>query len=324
MAMVGYHASHEQHAPSALLRHVQAAEQAGFQAAMCSDHWAPWSVRQGHSGHAWAWLGSALSLTRIPFGVVTAPGQRYHPAVTAQAIATLAEMHPGRFWAALGSGEAVNEHITGDRWPDKPTRDDRWSECAAVIRQLLDGEQVTHHGLVRVDRARLWSRPDIPPPLLAAAVSGASARRAARWADGLITVWQPPDALRRVIDAFHDGGGAGRPIAVQAHVSWAPEESAAVAAAHEQWRTNVFGGQVAWDLEMPEQFDDVARFVRPDDVRAVVLVSSDLGRHRAWLAEIAQLGVEAIYLHDVGVEQERFIDVFGSEVLPQLAEVVAG
>jgi alkanesulfonate monooxygenase SsuD/methylene tetrahydromethanopterin reductase-like flavin-dependent oxidoreductase (luciferase family) len=120
---VGFHASHEQLSPSALLAAVHRAEEAGFQTAMCSDHLAPWSERQDHSGHAWVWLGSALATTSLPFGVVTAPGQRYHPVVTAQAIATLGEMFPGRFWAALGSGEAINEHVTGDRWPDKPTRD---------------------------------------------------------------------------------------------------------------------------------------------------------------------------------------------------------
>lgn len=143
MASIGYHASHEQLSPRALLRCVQRAEEAGFAAAMCSDHFAPWSVRQGHSGLAWAWLGAALQATSLSFGVVTAPGQRYHPAILAQAMATLEEMFPGRFWAALGSGEAVNEHVTGDRWPEKPVRDERWVECADIIQRLLGGEEVT-------------------------------------------------------------------------------------------------------------------------------------------------------------------------------------
>src|ERR671914_1077086 len=120
--LIGYHASHEQAPPSALLQSVVAAEAAGFQAAMCSDHFAPWSSRQGHSGFAWSWLGAALQATGLSFGVVNAPGQRYHPAIIAQAVATLGEMFPGRFWVALGSGEASNEHITGDRWPDKEQR----------------------------------------------------------------------------------------------------------------------------------------------------------------------------------------------------------
>src|SRR3990170_3002084 len=148
MAAVGFHASHEQISPRRLLEAVAHAEAAGFSRAMCSDHFTPWSKRQGESGFAWSWLGAALQATSLPFGVVTAPGQRYHPTVMAQAVATLAEMYPGRFWAALGSGEAMNEHVTGDRWPDKATRDARLLEGVSVMRALLAGEEVTHHGLV--------------------------------------------------------------------------------------------------------------------------------------------------------------------------------
>ena len=158
--VLGYHASHEQLPPSELLACVVAAEAAGFQAAMCSDHFAPWSSRQGHSGFAWSWLGAALQATGLGFGVVNAPGQRYHPAIVAQAAATLSEMFPGRFWLALGSGEASNEHITGDRWPAKAERRARLGEAVAVIRALLAGETVSHDGLVRVDQARLWTLPE--------------------------------------------------------------------------------------------------------------------------------------------------------------------
>src|SRR5918998_3143312 len=125
MVLFGFHASHEQVPPGALLAAVRRAEEAGFDAAMSSDHLSPWSARQGQSAFAWSWLGAAMQATSLPFGVVTAPGQRYHPVVISQAIATLAEMFPGRFWAALGSGEAVNEHVTGDRWPPKDQRDAR-------------------------------------------------------------------------------------------------------------------------------------------------------------------------------------------------------
>src|SRR6187402_1799348 len=175
MTIVGWHASHEQIAPSELLRAVRLAEQAGFDAAMSSDHFSPWSERQGESGFAWSWLGAAMATTQLPFGVVTAPGQRYHPAIIAQAAATLGEMFPGRFWMALGTGEASNEHITGDRWPAKDTRNRRLAECVAVIRALLAGEEVSHDGLVRVDRARLYTLPTQAPPLIGAAVSSATA-----------------------------------------------------------------------------------------------------------------------------------------------------
>jgi G6PDH family F420-dependent oxidoreductase len=177
MPIIGWHASHEQIAPSRLLADVQHAESAGFQAAWSSDHFSPWSTRQGESGFAFAWLGAALSATSFPFGMVNAPGQRYHPAIVAQAVGTLAEMFPGRLTVALGSGEFSNEHITGEPWPDKATRNARLGECVQVIRSLLNGTEVTHDGLVRVDRARLWTVPDEQPALFATAVSEATATR---------------------------------------------------------------------------------------------------------------------------------------------------
>src|SRR6187402_879951 len=168
---IGFHASHEQVHPRALLAAVQLAEQAGFDAAMCSDHLAPWSERQGESAFAWSWLGAAMQATHLPFGIVNAPGQRYHPVIIAQAIATLSSMFEGRFWAALGSGEASNEHITGEPWPRKELRNERLLECVTIIRALLAGEEVSHSGLVTVDRARVWTLPEVQPDLIAAAVS---------------------------------------------------------------------------------------------------------------------------------------------------------
>jgi probable non-F420 flavinoid oxidoreductase len=319
MATIGFHASHEQLAPSALLAAVRRAEEVGFSGAMCSDHLAPWSARQGHSGHAWTWLGAALASTSLPFGVVTAPGQRQHPVVVAQAIATLAELFPGRFWAALGSGEHLNEHVTGDRWPDKPTRDARLLECVAVMRALLAGDEVTHTGLVRVDRARLWDLPSVPPALFGAAVSEATARTVGGWADGLITINQPLDVLGAAIEAFREAGGDGKPVHVQVHLSWDEDEDRALAVAHEQWRSNVFSSDLAWNLALPAQFDAAAEFVRPDDVRAAVLVSADLGRLTADLRAILDLGVDALALHHVGQSQDRFLDTFGAKVIPELA-----
>ncbi len=318
MSVLGFHASHEQVHPAALLAAVQAAEAAGFPAAMCSDHFSPWSERQGHSGFAWSWLGAALATTGLPFGVVNAPGQRYHPAVIAQASATLAAMFPGRFWVALGTGEASNEHITGGGWPRKQLRNQRLRECVDVIRALHRGEEVSHDGLVTVDRARVWTRPVDPPQLLGAAVSVETARWVAGWADGLITVNQQPDTLRRIIDAYREAGGLG-PCNVQVHVSYASSDEDALAIAHDQWRTNIFAAPVCWDVETVEQFDELARTVRPEDVRKTVHVSSDPGWHAAKLADVAALGFDGLYLHHVGQEQREFIDVFGAEVLPQLA-----
>ncbi|GAA1515528.1 putative non-F420 flavinoid oxidoreductase [Agromyces terreus] len=319
MTIVGFHASHEQLPPSRLLRAVAHAEAAGFDAAMCSDHFEPWSVRQGHSGYAWSWLGAALEATSLPIGVVTAPGQRYHAAIAAQKIATLAEMYPGRFWAALGSGEAINEHVTGDVWPAKEVRDARLTETVDVIRRLLDGEEVSVDGLVRVDRARVWSRPDTAPPLLAAAVSSETASEVAAWSDGLITVDQPREALRDVIASYRDAGGPG-PIAVQVHLSWADTDEEAAAIAHDQWRQSLVPPHLAWELDRPEDFDDRTADATPEEVAGSLIASADTGRHLAHLAGIAELGVDRIYLHHVGTRQDAFIDAFGEHVLPQLKE----
>jgi probable non-F420 flavinoid oxidoreductase len=299
---------------------VQRAEEAGFDAAMCSDHLAPWSVRQGESGFAWSWLGSALQATGLPFGVVTAPGQRYHPTLTAQAAATLASMYPGRFWAALGSGEALNEHVTGEPFPPKDERDARLLESVDVIRRLLNGEEVTTDGLVRVDRARIWSLPEVPPPLLIAAVSTETAREGAEWADGLITVDQPRDALRAVIDAYRDAGGHG-PTAVQVHLSWAQTDEEARAIAHDQWRSGLVPAPLAWELDTPQAFDERTADASPDDVAETVQVSADPAHHLAKLAELAELGFDRIFLHHVGSEQDAFIDVFGEQVVPALKAV---
>ena len=315
MTRIALHCSHEQIPPSRLLQAVRRAEEAGFTAGMSSDHFAPWSERQGESGFAWSFLGAALAQTSLPFGIVNAPGQRYHPAIIAQAAATLCEMFPERLWIALGTGEASNEHITGEGWPPKAERTERLAECVAIMRALFRGEEVSHFGHVVVDRARLWTLPETPPELLCAAVSEATAAWGSEWADGLATVNAPAEHLRRMLDAF---GPEGRKV-LQVHVSWAPTQEEAVAIAHDQWRTNVFDPPICWDLETPEAFDVASQFVRPEDVAAKVLVSSDLAQHVAWLQEYAALGFDDIALHHVGQDLDAFIDAFGAHVLPELA-----
>jgi probable non-F420 flavinoid oxidoreductase len=317
MTDYGIHASHEQIPPAELLAAVVAAERSGFDAAMCSDHFSPWSARQGQSAFAWSWLGAALQATNLSFGVVNAPGQRYHPAVIAQAIGTLGAMYPGRFWAALGSGEYSNEHITGEPWPRKEVREARLLECVGVIRELLAGEEVTRDGLVKVDRAKLWTRPETAPALIGAAVSTKTAAWCAGWADGLVTVNAPEERLRAMIDAYRGAGGRG-PIALQVHLSWAPTEAEAEAIAHDQWRSNVFVPPVCWDLETVEHFDVVSAAVTLQQVRTVVNVSADLERHIEWLRGYAALGFDRIYLHHVGQDLMPFVETFGAKVLPAL------
>lgn len=318
MAIIGYHCSHEQHPPSDLLRYVVAAERAGFQAAMCSDHFAPWSLSQGHSGFAWSWLGAAMQATTLTFGTVNAPGERYHPAVVAQAAATLSEMYPGRFWLSVGSGEALNEHITGGHWPEKSTRQARLREAVDVMRALFRGETVSHEGLVNVREAKLYTLPDQPPPIFGAAVSAESAEWVGSWADGLITVARPERELCKVVERFRRGGGEGKPMLLQAALSYERSESEAERVAFEGWRTNVVPSpEFNSDTRMPELFDAAASFVRPEDLRSGVRISADPARHAAWLEGDSALGFERIYVHHVGKNQERFIAAFSNEVLPR-------
>jgi coenzyme F420-dependent glucose-6-phosphate dehydrogenase len=316
--VIGFHASHEQFRPDRLLRLVQAAEAAGFDAGMCSDHWAPWSEEQGESGFALSWLGAALATTTMPFGVVNAPGQRYHPAIVAQAAATLSVMFPGRFWIAIGSGQRLNEHITGERWPTKPERNERLREAADVMRRLWAGETVTHDGRFRLSEARLWTRPEEPPMLVGAAVTPATAAWVAEWADALITVVQPDQALDEVVRAFRSNGGEGKPMYLQVHLAWAPTDAEARDAAFAAWRQNCLPNTVMTDLAHPEQISGAARHVTPSDLDGAVRISADLGQHADWLRADVERGFDGLFLHEVGPEQERFVETFGREVLPQL------
>jgi probable non-F420 flavinoid oxidoreductase len=261
-----------------------------------------------------------MEATSLPFGIISAPGYRYHPAVIAQGAATLAQMNPGRLWLALGSGEAINESITGLPWPEKQERNARLLECVQIIRALFAGETVTHHGRVTVAEAKLYTRPEEPVMLVGAAVTEATAEWVGSWADALITVHAQPEQLGKVIEAFRQGGGLGKRIILQAALSWAPTEEEAEAEALHQWASNAAGGEVNWDLRRPQDFDAVGRFVKGADIRQSVLVSADLGQHRAWLAEYAEMGFAEIHLHQVGRRQLSFIEAFAEHVLPKVRE----
>ena len=322
-AQFGFHCSHEQHPPSALLRHAQLAAQAGFGAAMCSDHFHPWSERQGHSGFAWSWLGSALASTRMSFGTVCAPGQRYHPAVIAQAAATLAEMFPDRFWLAVGSGEALNEAITGGVWPSKDERNARLKASVDAMRALWAGETLTmRRDGVEVERARVYVTPKRAPMIVAAALSPETAAWAAPWADALITIAAERDAMRTIVDAFRDNGGAAKPIFLQVALSFAPTEQDARDAAFDQWRQSALSRDELSDLATPQDFDRATGRVQPQDVIGRLRISSDIERHAAWLHEDAAMGFDRIYLHNVArAHQERFIAACGERLLPALTHV---
>lgn len=315
-ARIGYHCSHEQFPPSRLLRLVARAEKAGFNAALNSDHFKPWSERNAESGYTWSFLGAAMHATSIPFGVVCAPGQRYHPAIVAQGVATLDEMFPGRFWIALGSGQLLNEGITGRGWPPKDVLNERLAQSASVIKRLLKGEEVTHRGLITAERARLYTLPRTAPPVLGAAQTEATAGLIGQWADGMITTSRPPEQLRDMIEAFRRGGGEGKPIVVKCQISYSRDEERADHEAWEQWRTHAFPSTITTEIEHPEQFDVLSQNVRREDVQKKVFISSDPDRHVEMIQQYIELGVTDIYLHNVNLEQEEFIDDFGRKVLP--------
>lgn len=318
MIKIGYHASHEQFKPSALLKNVQLAEEAGFNASLSSDHFAPWSLDQGESGFAWSWLGAAMQATNLSFGIVNAPGQRYHPAIIAQAAATLSEMFPERFWVAMGSGQYINEQITGEPWPVKQDRNARLKECVDIIRALWAGETVTHHGLVKVEEAYLFTRPAVAPLIVGAAITEETARWVGGWADALITVSKPPKELKKMVDAFREGGGEGKPMYLKVQLSYAGDEKQALQGAHEQWRSNIFPSAVLSDLRTAKQLQQASMFVREQDLRDHVRISSEPDQHLEWLRQDLELGFTQLMLHNVNLQHERFIEVFGERVVPQL------
>jgi coenzyme F420-dependent glucose-6-phosphate dehydrogenase len=317
MAIIGFHASHEQWAPSELLRFAGQAEKGGFQAAMCSDHFHPWSVRQGQSGYAWSWLGAALEATNLSFGTVCAPGQRYHPAIIAQGAATLAEMYPGRLWLAVGSGEALNEAITSEPWPPKLERNSRLKEGVDIIRALWAGETVTHRGHVNVREATLFTRPSKTPLLIGAALTEETAYWMGSWADGLITAGTSHSGLRRVVESFRSGGGDGKPLLLQSAVSYAATTQEALSAAHDQWRHAALDADKFSNLATAEEFDAAAAHISQQDLVSKLRISADISEHLDWISRDAELGFDTIYLHNVGRNVEEFI----SDIGPRLADI---
>lgn len=314
MATLAYHASHEQFSPSELLSHVKLAEKAGFHGCHASDHFHPWSERQGQSGFVFSWLGAAMEATNFPFSVITAPGQRYHPAIIAQAIGTLLQMYPNRLTTSLGSGEALNECITGDVWPEKSVRNARLLESAQIIRRLLAGEEVTHTGLVKVHHAKLYTRPAAPPPLMCAALTRETACWAGSWADGLLTTYQPSGKLEEIISAFRAGGGSGKPIHVKLTFSYARDEQRARSEAHHQWRFDCIEKIRLAELKSVAAFDEASKDITEERVAAMIPVSNRIDDLINLVKKIEAMDVEHIVLHNVGRNQEEFILDFETQV----------
>jgi coenzyme F420-dependent glucose-6-phosphate dehydrogenase len=316
VASLGYHCSHEQYSPSELLINVKHAAALGFNHAMCSDHFHPWSKVQGQSGFAWSWLGAALESTGLDFGTVNAPGQRYHPAVVAQAAATLAQMYPGRFWVAVGSGEALNESITGETWLPKPLRMQRLRECIDCMRALWAGQTVNYEGLIYVRNAQLYSLPQNPPPVIGACLTPETAASMGTWVDGIITITQDSKRMQEIVAAFRENGGDGKPVYLQVVLSFAATHEEALSAAHAQWRQAALGQSMLADLDSTAAFDHATRNLGVEDVAKSVRVSADLKEHRDWLLQDAELGFDRLYLHNVHRDQRRFISGVAQTILP--------
>lgn len=314
---IGFHASHEQFSPKHLLELVKLAERAGFDAVLSSDHFHPWSNAQGESGFAWSWLGAAMQATQLPFAIVNAPGQRYHPAIIAQAVATLDNLFPERFYIAVGSGQALNEAITGAQWPVKETRNARLKEAVDIMRELWRGDYVTRNGLIRIERAKLFTRPQATPAVYGAALTERTARWLADWADGMITISQPMEQLEKMVAAFRKGSVA-RPMALKVQVSYATSEENALYGAWEQWKNNIFPSKLLAEISTPDQFDALGAVVRKEDLKQHVIISNDPMVYVQKIKAFSEMGFEKIYIHNVNSEQELFIDFFGEQVLPHL------
>ncbi len=232
----------------------------------------------------------------------------------------LAEMFPNRFWLTVGSGQALNEHITGDKWPCKSDRNARLKECVDIMRALWAGETVTHKGLVCVEEAKLYSRPETPPPIIGAAITTQTAEWLGSWADGLITISRPPEKLKQVVDAFRRGGGEGKPMLLKVQLSYDRNEDLARQKAYQQWRNNIFKNIVMTQLRTSQQFDAAGEFVKPEELNEHVRISADIQQHIDWLQQDIELGFNELMLHNVNREQQQFIQVFGDKVLPTLAK----
>jgi coenzyme F420-dependent glucose-6-phosphate dehydrogenase len=315
MVEIGYALSSEEHGPNELVRFAGRAEAAGFSFALISDHYHPWVSKQGQSPFVWGVLGAIAHGThRLRVGTgVTCPIRRIHPAVIAQAAATAAAMMPGRFFLGVGSGENLNEHITGEAWPPAPTRIDMLEEAIEVIRELWKGEEVTHDGVFfRVDEARLFTLPDEPPPIYIAGSGKRTGELAARAGDGLIST--EPD--EEMIEAF-----GGKPCLGQIAVCYDPDEKRAVRTAHAWWPTAGLkgSGKIQWETKTPELFDELVKNVRPEDVKESVLCSADPAEHLAKIREFADAGFDHVYVHQIGPEQDAFFDFYEKEVIPRLS-----
>jgi coenzyme F420-dependent glucose-6-phosphate dehydrogenase len=318
MTKLGYTLSSEEFAAPALVAQAELAEQAGFSFASISDHFHPWVDEQGESPFVWGTLGAISQRTeRLELITgVTCPTTRIHPAIVAQAAATAAALLPGRFSLGVGSGENLNEHILGDRWPGVVERQARLEEAIEVIRKLWKGKLTSHRGeRFTVENARLYSLPEEPPPLLVAVAGESSVELAARAGDGLVGTAPVADSIER----FRSEGGEGKPTYGQLHVCWAEDEEAARKLVLKQWPNSALSGAFFLELPLPAHFEEAAEVLDEEDVAESVVCGPDPERHRAAIQEYVDAGYDHVYIHQIGPDQQGFLSFYEREVLPRFA-----
>jgi coenzyme F420-dependent glucose-6-phosphate dehydrogenase len=317
MLEIGYALSSEEHSPGDLVRNARRAEEVGFTFALISDHFHPWVDHQGHSPFAWTVIGAIAQATqRLRLGTgVTCPLMRYHPAIVAQAAATAAALMPGRFFLGVGTGENLNEHILGQRWPSAPERLEMLEEAIQVIRLLWQGGTQSYRGrYYTVEHAQLYTLPEAPPPLMVAASGKKAAALAGRVGDGLICVSPNAEARKE----FEAAGAQGKPRIGQLHVCWAASDAEARRIAHEWWPNAGLQGELSVELPLPRHFEQAVATVREEDIARAMVCSADPERHVAAIEEFARAGFDKVYVAQAGRDQEGFFRFYEREVLPRL------
>jgi G6PDH family F420-dependent oxidoreductase len=312
----GYALSSEEHPPNDLVRYAQRAEAAGFTFAAISDHYHPWTDQQGQAPFVWSVLGAiSHATTTLKLGTgVTCPTFRIHPAIIAQAAATVTAMMPGRFFLGVGSGENLNEHILGDHWPPAPVRQDMLGEAIAVIRQLWEGGYQSFDGnFYTVENARIYTLPPAPPPIFVAASGPKAAELAGRIGDGYWGVGAQEETLK----AFQAAGGSG-PTYSQVTICWAADEKTARRTAFEKWPNSAVPGQLSQDLPTPFHFEQAIQRVTEDEVADSMPCGPDPEPVVEQIKQAEAAGFSHVYVHQVGDDQEGFFRFWTDEVLPRL------
>ncbi|HET8627312.1 MAG TPA: TIGR03557 family F420-dependent LLM class oxidoreductase [Thermomicrobiales bacterium] len=317
MIELGYSLSCEEHPPAELVRAARGAEEAGFAFAMISDHYHPWTDRQGHAPFAWTVIGAVAQATdRLRLGTaVTCPTVRYHPALVAQMAATAATLMPGRFFLGVGTGENLNEHIYGDRWPSYAVRREMLEEAVGVMRLLWKGGMHNHHGRhYTVEDARIYTLPDEPVRVMVAGSGPHAADLAGRIGDGLVSTAPQKELVRR----FEAAGGAGKPRYGQLTVCWAADEASAKRTAREIWPNAALHGEVSQELPVPRHFEEATKEATEDQVAKMVVCGPDPQRHLAEIKKYADAGFDHLFIHQVGPDQEGFFNFYKREILPKV------